>query len=726
MFGLEEYYTGLLAEAKSPEEIKKVLEYQFVQGKGVPQDVLDYVFSVDPTKKKSYTRWVLTQWENSSEEIAKSIKNGNLARMFKYFKSRAAGNTNDEKNQGLDLTNMESFEKAMSYLPEFDPCLDKDGDPNALENQFDISYTSSDGKWIVAQPHTFEANEKLGQGCRWCTAGAFGNGEYYWNSYSPKGPIWVNFDKSHGEIGVTDGKEYPYTRYQFLFEWNNWNGEIMNNDDKRVPDISNIGMPEDVIEFYGTKNPRYEEFIRNGGPKDSRTEWENYIRARENMKVLVIDADSGPALYLLPEKNDQLNLENVPWHLYNQHDFNDPISNVEYDKDNFLVLKSLDAGVVVLADVNGGDYIYFRNVVTWTEHTDDCTFIPIRGLIGWYLLTDPVNENLLIVPSEEDDRVPSKEKLDRLGFSKDESLWSAFLNKQVTSTDAENGLTENYVYIEVTREDGTHSLLYKGLESADLGTVIFSDKPAEGQTAFSATIKDKNTIVTGEWFDHNLSSDGSSELSIVAKTSDDIIVVKYSQSHEYNLYNIKERRVLYPITFDGIESTTVGPKHEKYLICFSRLLSKAFVADPKTGRKLSNTHNEIRYLQYGSPFLLGRGAGARNLIIIYLSNGACREFGPFKRVQLLGNTDRVVVCKQNDMWNILNAQWADFLLDEDADKIEVLTVGGQIGSDRGLVRVTINGETMMYDYLGCDFLTTNGAVREQFENLMKRINNASK
>ena len=41
MFGFDEIYNDLLLEAKSPEEIKKILEYQFVQGKGVPQEILD-------------------------------------------------------------------------------------------------------------------------------------------------------------------------------------------------------------------------------------------------------------------------------------------------------------------------------------------------------------------------------------------------------------------------------------------------------------------------------------------------------------------------------------------------------------------------------------------------------------------------------------------------------------------------------------------------------------
>ena len=108
LFGLDEMYNELLLEAKSPEEIKKILEYQFVQGKGVPQEILDKVFAIDPTKKKTYTKWVLMQWDNEKDNIMQSLKDGHLQDMFKYFQERA--------NTGLNLLGMKSFEEAMREL----------------------------------------------------------------------------------------------------------------------------------------------------------------------------------------------------------------------------------------------------------------------------------------------------------------------------------------------------------------------------------------------------------------------------------------------------------------------------------------------------------------------------------------------------------------------------------------------------------------------------------
>ena len=85
MFGLDEIYIELLNEAKSPEEIRKILHYQFVDGKGVPEDIFESVLSVDPTKKKNYTRWVLMQWENSAKQISHAVKMGQIKELFDYF-----------------------------------------------------------------------------------------------------------------------------------------------------------------------------------------------------------------------------------------------------------------------------------------------------------------------------------------------------------------------------------------------------------------------------------------------------------------------------------------------------------------------------------------------------------------------------------------------------------------------------------------------------------------
>lgn len=113
MFGIDEFYDGLLLEAKSPEEIKRIYEYQFVEGKGVPQEILDQVFELDPTKKKTFTKWLLLKWPDESNLIRSSLSNGKIGEMFRYFQERA--------RDGLNLADVKSVSDALRMLPNNDP-----------------------------------------------------------------------------------------------------------------------------------------------------------------------------------------------------------------------------------------------------------------------------------------------------------------------------------------------------------------------------------------------------------------------------------------------------------------------------------------------------------------------------------------------------------------------------------------------------------------------------
>ena len=242
MYGLEEYYNDLLNEAKSPEEIKRILVNKFVTGRGVPEEVLDDVLAIDPTKKKSYTSWLLNLWQTERPLIEDSLENGQIRMLFHYFQTR--------NNEGLNLCGIPTLREALDMLPEIDTVIEKIG--NGPENDFDIVYDTPE--WKIAVPHSYPASEKLGKGCKWCTAGAFGNGPSWYEKYTRTGrngngagtgPLWVNFDYSARQTGI-DHKEYPYTRYQFLFEWDNYRGEFMNYLDQRIDPSRIPSMPDAV------------------------------------------------------------------------------------------------------------------------------------------------------------------------------------------------------------------------------------------------------------------------------------------------------------------------------------------------------------------------------------------------------------------------------------------------------------------------------------------------
>ena len=336
MFGLDELYTDLLLEAKSPEEIKKILEYQFVQGKGVPQNILDAVFDMDKTKKKSYTKWVLMQWELYQKEILNAIKNNRLQKMFDYFQERAGS--------GLQLASMKSFPEALSMVPfNEDPIFKdlSDEEKELPENNYDIEYQTDE--WIIVVPNTYEAELNIAQGCKWCTANAYGNGENFWNTYKKKGPLWINFDlRNGGEIAPMNKKEYPYKRYQFSFEASNV-GEMKDINNDNI-DFQELNIPEDVIEFYGSVNEIYKEKLEDHiNNIDDDTLWERYDEERENACIYHFGNDmSEVSLLVLPQRNyDPVLEEDDSYFIYTSDDIIDPLIGSEMETEN-LVYKTYD------------------------------------------------------------------------------------------------------------------------------------------------------------------------------------------------------------------------------------------------------------------------------------------------------------------------------------------------------------------------------------------------
>lgn len=567
MFGIEEYYDGLLEEAKSPEEIKKILEYQFVQGKGVPKDVLDAIFEIDPTKKKSYTRWVLMQWESSQKDIVNSLRSGRLRKMFNTFKERAGS--------GLDLTNMESFEKAMEYIPEVDPCLDKEGDPKSPENDFDILYESAE--WIVAQPHTYEANRKLGKGCRWCTAGAFGNNDYYWNRYSPAGPIFVNFDKRNSEICPVDHKEYPYTRYQFLFEWQNWAGELMDSNDERV-NFDEMDMPEDVKKFYGEQNPKYEEMIENGGGGDSEELWLEYNETRLEYAVTILNVDDMKYLVLMPEQNDDRNL-NVEYMLYDDEDTSDSVFSTYFDGEDYFINRSRDWKAALLKDVEGRPrLVYWDGVSTPSRYHSDGNFELERIDNWWDVGGVTIAEDgtyIYFLPtkdSPDNDDIFCKVNYDTVANGG--NILEIYLNKKISEFANENGIEGYYgIVFEALLKNGMHTLFMYDGES--IIPMIRGDVPTNGEMLFIPEIEGNKILIQGERFRYKFGEGGEADdenISLYDELEEinghKYCIVVVDNKSVYGVYDMSEKKMVLEPIYDSIEDKYWDDY--VYLICTER------------------------------------------------------------------------------------------------------------------------------------------------------------
>ena len=60
-------YERLIEEGKDPVE---VLHYKFQH---IPAEIIDNVIAIDPTKKKSYSQWLLSKWDDEKDTIVNGL-----------------------------------------------------------------------------------------------------------------------------------------------------------------------------------------------------------------------------------------------------------------------------------------------------------------------------------------------------------------------------------------------------------------------------------------------------------------------------------------------------------------------------------------------------------------------------------------------------------------------------------------------------------------------------
>lgn len=307
-------FERLIEEGRDPIEL---LSYKY---SNVPSEIIHKVVSIDPTKKKSYSQWLLSHWDDESDTIVNNLKNGRIEKLFQHYK----------EHQDIQIKDCPSVEEGlMKFVPEVDTVLTKSSNPTTtlmnngwtkevpseLANDFDIVFDEDD--WVIAVPHTYEADCKLGENMNWCTAGGrsdFNGGRSYYNNYLSRGDdkYYVNFDMTKGESRL--GKDYPFTRYQFHFG----SHQFMDKDDEPVT-LSEIDMPQSAIDFYGSEGYDTSDF------KDYETRWERYDQQRSECSYGLNDD-----LYLEIEFDDNFQFEepdeNTDFYIFDiNHDERDPI-----------------------------------------------------------------------------------------------------------------------------------------------------------------------------------------------------------------------------------------------------------------------------------------------------------------------------------------------------------------------------------------------------------------
>lgn len=532
-------YERLIEEGKDPVE---VLHYKFQH---IPAEIIDSVISIDPTKKKSYSQWLLSKWDGEKDTIVNGLKSGRIAKLFQHYKEHDDIQIKDcpSVKEGLDM-----------FVPEEDTVLTKSSAPTTilmnrgwteevpseLANDFDIVF--DEDNWIIAVPNTYEADCKLGENMNWCTAGgrsSFSNGRSYYDRYlrDNGGKYYVNFDMTQGESRL--GKDYPFTRYQFHFESN----QFMDKEDDPV-ELSEIDIPESAKQYYLDEGYDTDNFdnieARMERYEDQR--WECSWRINDDLILNIAYNDD----YEFHEPD-----ENTDYYIYDEDDERDPIcwdevSNpsavgeenvILVNEPELVVLKKKygeDKAVIVLVK-SGSSYR------SW-EATTLNQYITLPNGLGLFGVSE---EKCFTVISPEINETSERIKV--------ESCENMFVNEECTNV--YNAVGEENIFVE-TVSDGYHSLFNISISPTmgdELICVVYKDMPVNGEYF---TINEQG-LVEGEFRSYRVyntseyEEDGDDEYDLEEKLPTGDYLISFGSK-----YNILKKGSQYPL---------IEPWFDKYI-----------------------------------------------------------------------------------------------------------------------------------------------------------------
>ena len=478
-------YEQLIEEGRDPVEL---LHYKY---QDVPSDIIDKIIAIDPTKKKSYSQWLLSHWEDEADIILHNLLNGRIEKLFQHYK-----NHND-----IQIKDCPSVSEGLrSFVPEEDTVLSKSSQPmtylenlgkevdSDLANDFDIVFNEDD--WIIAVPNTYEAECKLGENMAWCTANHFGNGERYYNDYLGRGgKYYVNFNMTQGE--TAKGKDYPFTRYQFHFE----SRQFMDKDDEPVQ-LDEIDIPESAIEFYESEGYDTTDF------ENEEARWERYNQDRAEASYYLNDD-----IYLCIEYDDNYHYEapteDTDFYVFDINDERDPISwkeipnpftnqdviikQDEINKEYFILRKKYGKENEVLLVIKDNATRYRE----WSGYAIS-NYIILPDSIGIFALSDEKYTYFT-------DKGPFD--FDRMKVNNCEKI---FINEACTKADAKKW---GRIFVE-TVGDGYHSLFalsYDASMGHDMECIVKRDDPVNDEYFMI----DENGAVQGTFRTYNAYDDGN-------------------------------------------------------------------------------------------------------------------------------------------------------------------------------------------------------------------------
>ena len=694
----ESIYYDLLLEGKSPEEILGILKYKF---KNVPEQIIDTVFNIDPTKKKSYTTWVLNHYDQEKHIIDESLKNGSLKRLFAYLQS----------HQDAQLSKYSTLEEALYLVSNIDLLQKDSDDPRA--NDFDIVYKSPE--WIIAVPNTYEASHKLGENTDWCTAGyKYSDGQGYYNNYLRNygGKYFINFDLRKNEH--LHGIDYPFKRYQYHFESN----QFMDAHDNPV-EFDDTDMPEEVVNYYEENGytfdkmnqeervEQYENERYNDGVCLSveRNLWllqeydhENYELAQPNMAAYMLyDVnydDYDPVTYQNVEKeplyiddNNSIYILNTKWHDTTEYGGN----LTEYDG-----TQECEPTIVYFNDAGKPELI------------ENVKYYKVMEVYGYtfvaYLASIEVEE--------------SNEKKSRMVFGVEGDLSADTVlpihgNFEPIEVVVNHEVQEMYsskeseFLLEIIWDNGYHTLL-NFIYTNNCEVVVRSDKPVNGELFTLSEDEEGNYIIQGMFRTYNgedLTYEKRSDRRLISHFEKDLfyndLYIVQMVDRKYNIYNNETKQLLFDENFASfLVNDTNSSYVAKYGLIVGQLENggKYSFYSLKDGQKLGEDWDYLQPSPKNNFFAACIGE-VKTSNMIYVINKELRSFGPYYRIYTALTDNEVFVTERTETGEKGQIKLLDF--EKGEYKFNGLTRLTPLSNQKLPVVFGLdeNNECLMYNYI---------------------------
>ena len=691
----ESIYYDLLLEGKSPEEILKILKHKF---RDIPESIIDIVFKIDPTKKKTYTQWVLTLYKEERHVVDNAIRNGTLKKLFEYFQK-----TPDSQPQRF-----ETLEDALYVVSNID-LLEKDSE-DARANDFDIVYKSPE--WVIAVPNTYQASHKLGENTDWCTAGyKFQDGEGYYNNYLNRygGKYFINFDFRENEH--LRGIDYPFKRYQYHFESN----QFMDSHDDPV-NFHEINMPEQVVEYYEENGYSFDKM-------DIEERMERYNEERWNDGICI---SRTRGLYILQEydhENYEMAQPNMAkYMLYDvNYDDYDPISYDAIQKEPLYVDDTHD---IYILNGKYGDTTDYGGNLTLYDGTDNCSpKIVIFDGNGRPELTDAKYYKVIeeygyvfvayltvTTPYDYDNKV----KTTKTFFSIEGNGFYCEVLIPFNSNDISNieinhdvgGIYNSYeseFVIEIIWENGFHTLInVENHTNAEI--IVLHDKPANNAELF--TVNEENMILgtlrnyDGDDLSYQTNKNEISHY-VLDLFYEDLFIVEMCDK-KFNVFNSKTKQLIFPENFDVFKVNEVNRLYVQQTgyIIGKKVKSNGFALwSLNDGKQISKEYTLID-VSPNFNFFAGCVGDYKTHHEAYIINSDLNVYGPYYGMSPAPRCNNQIFVIERDKnglkgeQKLLNLDTGKYEFDY-LSKLTKMEFGGNLPI---LVGLNENNECLMYNY----------------------------